>query len=167
MLAVFFAICFLPACKRTETPDPAAQKAKDLAALPRAESLDGLLVAESRARLQDSDTVTLELVAQALKAQGIELGPSRQLMARTQLALYCARADSPTGLDVTVCEYPSAEQAQRGEQEGNAVMNKVAGHSSRVRGKSVLHVVRRSDTPDADVEKVYAAFQGVTLDAGR
>jgi hypothetical protein len=167
MLAVFFAICFFGACKRNEAPDPAAQHAKDLAALPRAESLDGLLVAESRARLQDSETVTLEQVAAALKAVGIELGPSRQLMARTQLALYCARANAPDGLDVTVCEYPSAEQAKRGEQEGNAVLDKVAGHSSRVRGKSVLHVVRRSDTPEADVEKVYAAFAGVSLDAGR
>jgi hypothetical protein len=167
---VFLLICWgSTGCKKSQPPaeNPAEQHTKDLAALPQAPTVGGQLEAEGKARLKDADTITLEQLEDVLKVQGLSFGETRQLMAKQQLALYCARADSTNGIDVTVCEYPSADQAKRGETEGNIVMNKVAGHSSRVRKKSVLHLVRRSDAPDADVEKVFAAFEGLAADAGR
>ena len=82
-------------------------------------------------------------------------------MARTQLALYCAMADGTDGVTITVCEYPSADAAVNGEREANIVQSKVAGHSSRVHKKTVLHLVRKSTTPDATVEKILAAFDAL------
>jgi hypothetical protein len=170
-LSVFFGICVAVAgCKRDApvTADTKEQHERDLAALPQAASVEGPLAAESSARLKDSETVTLEALTAALTAQGLSFGEARQLMARPQLALYCARADSTSGLDVTVCEYPSAGQAERGEKEGNAVLDKVAGHSSHRQKKSVLHLVTRSDAPATEWQKVVAAFEALAAsDVGR
>src|SRR5262249_50922251 len=87
--AVFFAICALAACRKNEPktePNPAEQRAKDVSALPQAGTVDGQLQAESAARLKDADTITLDQLEDVLKGQGITFGPSRQLMARQQLA---------------------------------------------------------------------------------
>jgi hypothetical protein len=153
---VLFAIIFsLSACK----PNAEEQRKRDLAALPQGGSLPGQLQAEAAARLGDADTITFEKLKAALEKDGVMLGPTRQVVARNQLAIFCAAADSNDGLIVTVCEYPSPEQAKRGEIEANLVADKIAGHSSKVRKKSVLHLVHRSDTPDAQVAKVFAAFE--------
>ena len=87
-------------------------------------------------------------------------------MAKKQLALYCASADSVDGMLITVCEYPSAETAVEGEREANIMASQLAGHTSRVRKKSVLHLVRRSTTPDATVEKVFTTFDALPVTDG-
>lgn len=138
-------------------PPVDVQRQADLAALPQTGgSLVDQLAAEAAAR--PKDTGTLEAVMAAVAKDGVTFGPTRQAWAQKQLALYCASADSTDGVLVTVCEYPSAEQAGRGEKESNIVQGKLPMHQSVVRKKSVLHVVPRSDAPPETVKKILAAF---------
>ncbi len=135
------------------------------AGLPVAGTLDGQLAAEAAARLNDAETVTLERLTAALEPQGVALGPPKQGMAKKHLALYCATADGSEGIIVTVCEYSTAEAAANGDRESSALTSKIAGHVSRVHGKSVLHLVRPSTVSEATVEKVLATFSALP-DAG-
>jgi hypothetical protein len=136
------------------------QRQADLAALPRSGgSLPDQLAAEAAAR--PKDTPTLEQVMDASQRAGVAFTTPRQLWGVKQLAIYCAAVDSADGMIVTVCEYPTAEQAARGEKEANLVQGRLPRHQSRVRRKSVLHLVPRSDTPDATVTAVLAAFESL------
>ena len=161
------AVVALTSCKCAETKpiDPgevekkaaAVHREADLAARPQAGgSLVDQLAAEAAAR--QPDTVSLEKVTSVLTQVGLTVGPPRQNLGNKQLAIYCASADTSDGLLLTVCEYPSDAQAERGEAEANLVQHQLAGHQSRRKKKSVLHLVPRSDTPPATVEKVLAAF---------
>jgi hypothetical protein len=168
-LSVFavLAIVSLASCKclkhggePTTFPADDAQRQADLAALPHGSgSLEDQLAAEAAARTKD--TLTLEGVLQAVANDGVAFGAARQVSGQKMLAVYCATADSFQGLIVTVCEYPSADQAKRGETEANLVANQTAGHQSRVRGKSVLHLVARSDAQQEHIAKVLAAFDSL------
>lgn len=134
-----------------------AQRQADLAALPQGGgSLSDLLAAEAAAR--PKDTGTLEAIIATAGKDGVAFGPTRQAWGQKQLAIYCASADSTDGVLVTVCEYPSPEQAGRGEKEANVIQGKLPLHQSVVRKKSVLHVVPRSDAPPETVKKILAAF---------
>jgi hypothetical protein len=134
-----------------------AQRQADLDALPKTGgSLPDQLAAEAAAR--PKDTGTIEAIIAALAKDGVGFSAPRQAWGQKQLAIYCASADSADGVLVTVCEYPSAEQAARGEKESNIVLGKVPLHQSVVRKKSVLHVVPRSDSPPQTVTKILAAF---------
>lgn len=155
-----FAAIFLAACRKEEQPPapPPAAKPDFRAGLPQGLTLDAQLAAEAAARSSDPDTITLERLSSALSDAGIGLGSVRQVMAKHQVAIFCATGEAADGVNVTVCEYPSPEAAVNGEREANVFASKVAGHLSRVRKKSVLHLIKKSTTPDATVEKILAAF---------
>lgn len=145
---------------KVEKNERAAQREADLAVLPRAAgTLVDQLAAEAAARQPDAPS--LEKLTASLSAQSVTLGPSRQVLGNKQLAIYCASADSSDGVLVTVCEYPSDAQAERGEADANVVQSQIAGHQSARNKKSVLHVVARSDTPAATVDKVLSAFKSL------
>lgn len=156
-LAFFFS-CKAPAPVDAGAPSDAAQLEADLAALPHAGgSLVDQLAAEASARTPG--TPTLEAVITAVTAQGVTFNAPRQAFAQKQYAVYCATADSTDGLVATVCEYPGEAQALRGEKAANVVQGQLARHQSMVRGRSVMHLVPRSDTPDDTVKKVLSAFE--------
>jgi hypothetical protein len=103
------------------------------------------------------------MLTAAVADRGVILTAAKQLMARPHLALYCARAQAADGLIVTICEYPNAAQALRGEIASRPTL----GESSRVRNKSVLHWVRRSTVPDAEIATLCSAFETLPIgDAG-
>jgi hypothetical protein len=162
-LLVFCAMAIVGglSCKCSETGKPAttppvdAQLQEDLSRLPQGGgNLVELLATEKASR--PTTTPTLEGVMDGATKAGVSFGPLRQLFGRKLRALYCAGVDSLDGLIITVCEYPNPEQAKRGEADA-----KLMGTSqqSRVRGKSVLHVVARSDSPPESLAKVIAAFE--------
>jgi hypothetical protein len=132
-----------------------AQRQADLDALPKSGgSLPDQLAAEAAAR--PKDTATLEGV---MAGSGVAFRAPRQLWGVKQLAIYCASADTNDGMIVSVCEYPTPEQAARGEKEANLVQGQLPLHQSKVHKKSVLHVVPRSDTPPETLKKVLDAFE--------
>lgn len=94
-----------------------------------------------------------------MAASGLSFEAPRQSLGRTVLALYCASADSPSGLAVTVCEYPGVEQAKRGLTEVTAVRGKMTGWQATVAKQSVLELLVRPGVPTEKVEAVRAAFQ--------
>ena len=154
--SVFVIVVFLTVtgCK---CADPAAQRQEDLARLPQgAASLQDQLVAEAAAR--PGATGTLEALMASLTKDGVTFNATRQGFGKKLRALYCASADSTDGMIVTVCEYPSPEQARRGELESKTLGAMVAGFQSRVSKKSVLQLVIRSDTPPEHASKVLSTF---------
>lgn len=153
----FLALLTFVGCK---CPDPQRQRQEDLARLPQgAGSLQDQLAAESAGRPRE--TGTLEALIAALTKDNISFNAPRQGFGKKLLASYCASADSSDGMIVTVCEYPTPEQAKRGEAEARLVGSLTAGYQSKVSKKSVLQVVARSTTPPEHVAKVLSIFDAL------
>ncbi len=158
--SVFLALTFLilGGCKCTESKDK--QREEDLARLPKPSgTLQDQFAAELAAR--PGGTGTLEGLIEGLTKEGITFNAPRQPFARKQLALYCNSVDSTDGMIMTVCEYPSPEQAKRGQAESEQLGKLTAGYQSRVSKKSVLQLISRSDTPPEHVAKVLRIFDGL------
>lgn len=92
--------------------------------------------------------------------KGVKLTPTRQVFGRKHLATYCATAET-TGIVVIVCEYPSEEQAKRGELESNTMYNLMTGHVSKVHRNAVLHIVARTDAPAEQVATIQGVFRSL------
>ncbi len=132
------------------------QRNRDLAALrPPIGGIPEQLQAEADSRLKDGETITIEQVVEASK---VTFEPRGQVLGRTVLALFCGTATSPDGFTVTVCEFPTLEQATRGAAEIAAVRGKVSGWQSKAKKKSVLELVARSDAKQESIDAVLAAF---------
>lgn len=140
--------------------DAAALRQEDLARLPHASgSLQDQLAAEAAGR--PGGTPTIEALQAALTQEGLSFGGRRQGFGQKLLASYCGSVDTLDGMIITICEYPSPEQARRGQEETNIMGKVVAGYQSRVSKKSVLQLVARSDTPPENVAKVLSTFDGL------
>lgn len=116
------------------------------------------LSAESGARSRDADTIAIETV---VTKSGVAFEAPQQVLGRTVLAQYCATARSNDGLLITVCEFPSVEQAVRGAAEVTALRGKLSGWQSKQRKKSTLEVVARSDAKKESVDAVLSAFDAL------
>ncbi len=146
-----------PANRTPALPDD--QRNRDLSALPL--GVGGLmeqLAAEAGARSKDPETIAIETV---VTKSGVAFDAPQQVVGRTVLAVYCATARSNDGLTVTVCEFPSIEQAVRGAAELTAVRGKLSGWQARQRKKSTLEVVARSDATKESVDAVLRAFDAL------
>lgn len=169
MLSVFtIAVALTSGCTCPSSSVPATdagsaaelQRAADLALLPQTSGdLAAQMAAEAAART--NDTPSLEGVIASATKEGVGFNAPHQGFGRKLFAIYCATADSVDGVIVTVCEYPSPDQATRGEAEVKIIGSKMAGFQSAVRKKSVLQLVTRSDTPPATLEKIRAAFDSL------
>ena len=152
LAVVFFTV---GGCKCAE-----AQRKEDLERLPQgAGSLQDQLAAEAAGR--PGQTPTLEALMAPLTKDGVAFGAPRQLYGKKLLATYCAAVDSLDGMIITLCEYPTADQATRGEAEAKLTGSLTAGFQSRVKRKSVLQLVSRSTTPPENVAKVLTTFDGL------
>lgn len=118
--------------------------------------LEDQLRAEAGART--GDTATMEALIASLTKEGVTFTPPQQGFGKNLLAIYCATADSSDGMIITVCEYPSPEQARRGAEVAGLIGTKTSGFQSRVSKKSVLIVVARSDALPDHVAKVLSTF---------
>ena len=158
---LFLAFLSFAGCKCADPKANAeAQRQEDLARLPQGTgTLQDQLAAEAAGR--PPDTGTLEALVGGLAKDGVIFNAPRQVYGKKLLASYCASADSTSGMIVTVCEYPNAEQAKRGEVEAQVMGAQTAGYQSRVSKKSVLQVVARSDTPPEQLAKVLRIFDGL------
>lgn len=161
--SVFLLLTFLTlaGCKCAE-PKPSSDQLRqeDEARLPNAAgSLTDQLAAEAAAR--PPGTPTLEALIGLLTQEGIAFNAPRQGFGKKLLAIYCSSADSLSGMIVTICEYPSPEQAKRGQAESQLIGAKMPGYQSRLSKKSVLQLVARSDTPAEHVAKVISTFDGL------
>jgi hypothetical protein len=158
---VFVGFLAMSGCKCADPKaDAAAQREADLAVLPQASgSLQDQLAAEAANR--PGQTATLEALTAALTKEGVAFNAPHQAYGKKLLAIYCASVDSADGMIITVCEYPSAEHALRGQAEASSVGKLLAGWQSRVSRKSVLQLVARSDTPPEHVAKVLSTFDGL------
>lgn len=139
------------------SPGVDAVREADLSRLPQAGgSLDDQFKAEAAARMPDSPSI--DRLIPPLLAKGVKLVPTRQVFGRKHLATYCATAET-TGIVVIICEYPSEEQAARGELESNLMFNLMSGHVSKQHKNAVLHVVARSDAPVEQVAMIQGTFR--------
>ena len=136
------------------------QRAADLALLPQAAG-DFTAQQAAEALARTNDTPSLEGVIAGATKNGVRFNAPHQIYGRKLLALYCATVDSLDGAIVTVCEYPSPDQAKRGETEMKIIGSTMPGFQSAVRKKSVLQLVTRSDTPPGTIEQIRAAFDSL------
>jgi hypothetical protein len=157
----FLGLLTLSGCKCAEPkPNPEQLKQEDLARLPNGSgSLADQFAAEAAAR--PGETATLEALIASLTKEGQSFSAPKQGLGKKLFAIYCASADSTDGMIVTVCEYPSNDQARRGEAEARVMGSAMGGYQSRVSKKSVLQLVARSDTPPEHVAKVISTFDGL------
>jgi hypothetical protein len=114
------------------------------------------LEAERQHRPAQGITPTLEGVT---AGSGLPFDAPQQSLGRSVLALYCASADSSSGVRVTVCEYPGPEQAKRGFTEVTAVRGKMTGWQGTVRKQSTLELLVRPQATKEAVEAVRGAFE--------
>lgn len=158
-----FSACTCSKTKESEanpTGSAEAQKTADLALLPSAGgSVEDQLAAEKAAR--PSGTPRLEDLTTALSKSGVTVTQSQQALGRKLLAIYCASAHLSDGLILTVCEYPTAAQAGRGKAELDAIARAMPMAQTRQHKQSVLQLVKRSDTPQADVDAALEAFDSL------
>ncbi len=161
LVFIFLLGVTLAGCKCSDPKEKAEeQRQEDLARLPSGGgTLEDQLFAEAKART--GDTGSLDSLITSLTKEGVTFTAPKQGFGKKLLAIYCATADSTDGMIITVCEYPSPEQAKRGEAVAGLIGTKTAGFQSRVSKKSVLLVVARSDTPPEHVAKVLSTFDGL------
>lgn len=115
----------IAACSRSETPapspapappptvdeSPGAVGSKDLAGLA---GLGAKLHAESQQR--PAVKVKAEALFDALATRGIELTSTRQVLAATAAADYCALGVTTESIAVAVCEYSTLDAARAGKR---------------------------------------------------
>jgi len=147
----------LAACQCKSASERAVEERNhDLSQLPQ--GVGGVmeqLAAEAAARRKEAETISIEAVLERSKVPST---PPHQVLGRTLLAHYCASAESSDGFTVTVCEYPSVEQATHGAAEAKLVHGAVSGWQAKARKKSLLEVVARSDAKPQSVQAVLTAF---------
>ncbi len=158
---IFVAFLTVGGCKCADPKAEAdALRARDLESLPHASgSLQDQLAAEAAGRPEG--TATIEALQESLTRQGISFGGRRQGFAKKLLASYCGSVDSLDGMILTICEYPTPEQARRGQTETDIMGKVIAGYQSRVSKKSVLQLVARSTTAPENVAKVLSTFDAL------
>lgn len=146
-------------CTKGAAEKAKEQRVQDLAALPQAVGgAAAQLSLEASSRTNDSETVRIEAVIERSK---VSASAPQQVMGRPTLAQYCATATSGDGFSLTVCEYPSADQATRGAAEAKLLRGAMSGWQVKTRKKSVLELVVRSDAKHESVQAVIGAFESL------
>ncbi len=153
--------CAPPARPAPPAPPNAVAPAAVTPAAPpiEAPSLGGLLARERGARPMAMPAV--EQVASAIQSSGVTLPPLKQVLARTIGARYCAAGTTAIGLAVAVCEFGSADEAERGLAFSHGTFDRLIPGRSLTRNRTtVLTLTPASSTSDvhAQSKRVAAAF---------
>jgi hypothetical protein len=131
------------------------------APIPEAASLGERLAREAASR--PAGAVRTEALVEALKAQGIAVTRTRQVLGKTLSARYCAIAVTAGGLVASVCEFDSSEAAiaaaKDSEQRFGAPM---PDRRFFTNGKSLLTIANVRDAVEPEAGAVAATFTGLS-----
>jgi hypothetical protein len=109
-------------CSKKKAAPVASEKAPAApSAVPPARTIPGGLASlpkrlQEEARSRPDGTPKAEEVFTNFAAAGLALGTPRQYLGATLGASYCAGGRTESGLQVAVCEFPSADAARKGKE---------------------------------------------------
>lgn len=131
-------------------------------ALPGGEQLSLAERLTREASLRPAGAVRSEDLVVALKAKGITVTRTRQVLGRTLNAQYCSMSVLGEGLVASVCEYETPEAAAAAlkyseERFGRTIPNR----RLLTNGKSLLTIANVRDSVENDVKTVAAAFSAL------
>jgi hypothetical protein len=138
--------------------DPAPQPP---APLPENVSLTDRLAREASSR--PAGAVRSEALVEALKARGIAVTRTRQVLGKTLDARYCAIAVTAAGLVASVCEFDSEAAARAAVKDSEQRFGKPMPDRRFVtNGKSLLTIANLRDTVESEATTVAATFAALT-----
>lgn len=142
-------IVLVAACKRDASPPPPAPTTTSAPGSTNLAPLAGLATRlHSEATQRPAVKVTAEQLFSALGERGITLASTKQVLAATAQAAYCALGVTRDNIAVAVCEYPTASDAQAGKQLLDTRYARLVPDAVRVlNGNTLLTVANGSKRP--------------------
>jgi len=144
----------LAACKRAETqpPPPAPPPVATTQGAPGSTNLAPLAGLATRlhseAAQRPAATVTAEQLFAALTQRGVTLATTKQVLAATAQASYCALGVTPDAIAIAVCEYTSPAEARAGKRLLDTRYARLVPDAVRtINGTTVLTVANGSKRP--------------------
>lgn len=142
---------------------PAAVEAKAAAAkaapkppeAPYMHSIPETLKQEAASR--PAGTPRAEDLIEAAKKKGIAFAEPKQVLANKAGAKFCSMTSSPTGLEISVCEYGGEADAKQGHDFSLKAFAAIPNRDLYVNRKTVLTVLRGQSTPPIEAEAKQAA----------
>lgn len=157
-------------CKKEQPPaaavaePPIAKREPARAVLPTdPRALMATLQREARERVEGAARV--ETVVDVLKKGGVALAGLKQVLAATVQARYCVAGHTPEGRAVAVCEYESADAAQKGRRYSLTSFKSATNRKILVKDNLTLTLSGGAgEVQDAqDVKRLTALFEGLTI----
>jgi hypothetical protein len=175
--AVVLLLVGLVACRGDDTQRPKQSLSSSLASLPVTPPLPGdndpappspaplpenLSLQERLAReassRPDGAVRTEELVA-ALKAKGVAVARTRQVLGKTLNARYCAIAVTDAGVVASVCEFDTPSDALEAAKDSELRFGKPMPNRRFVtNGKSLLTIANLRDAVESEARAIAATF---------
>lgn len=163
-LSVLLVVALLGACSRAKSsalksePKPASPPALSLPQEP-----DPLPLAERLMREASEHPESRKSVEDALKefeATGISFTRTRQALARTLSARYCATAITASGLGLSLCAFRDAQTAEQGRELSRRSCDAlIPGRTLLVRASTLLTITQpASEQARGEAEQIRARF---------
>jgi hypothetical protein len=151
-VVALLACLVIGACRGAEPPAPAAATPDPVPA-----ALAVRLLAEAAARPEG--TPRLEDLVASLRAAGVGIARTRQVLGASMGARFCAVARTGSGHTLAACEYDSADAARAGQAEAAARFDAVVpGRRSFVNRKTLLSVAPPGGTAGDETGLIQTAF---------
>ena len=149
MRNILFIVIVLAACKREATQPPPPATTTSAPGSTNLAPLAGLATRlHSEATQRPAVKVTAEQLFSALGERGITLASTKQVLATTAQAAYCALGVTRDNIAVAVCEYANATDAQAGKQLLDSRYARLVPDAVRVlNGNTLLTVANGSKRP--------------------
>jgi hypothetical protein len=148
------------ACKhKTATPAP------EPSPVPQSSSrvdngLLGELTREAAQRPQKQPTI--ETVLSAFEKAGIPIARQQQVLATPIAAKYCVAAASKTGLNMSLCEFGTPDEAKAGMDKSQHVFRALKGRTLVVANCTLLTLMPTQDAPSGGehelAEKIFRSL---------
>jgi len=161
----------LAACKGDPSPQTKPHAEVVSATAPTTEGAPGSQnlapLAGLAARMHDESArrppvdVTADEVFAALTARGIALASTKQVLAATAAASYCALGVTDDSIAVAVCEYATADAARAGKQLLESRYGKLVPDAVRALNGTTLVTVANGARSPARRDQVLATFRSL------
>jgi hypothetical protein len=140
---VLVALLAVAACK--EKPKPAAPPPEPAPAPPQSRVDTGLLGELAREAAQRPKIEpTIETVLATFEIAGVHIARKQQVLATPIGARYCVASASKGGLNLSLCEYATAEAAKAGRDKSLQVFKALKGRTLLVQNATLLTILAPS-----------------------
>ena len=146
-------------------PAPVAETVPSTGGVPGSQNLAPLANLATRMHDESSQRphvkITAEAVFDALTKDGITLASTKQVLAATAAASYCALGVTDDSIAIAVCEYASADAARAGKRLLETRYAKLVPDAVRALNGNTLVTVANGAHVPARRDQVLAAFRSL------